>query len=521
MSLSGHDALRRQLAACFNELTLGCEEAERVDQIISSLKKTFYDGIRDLVRSWGTRSPISRLPTEILAMCIGYLPLRSRIVATHVSHVWRAAALAVPAVWAHIDVPPRRLCNLEQLVKLLLPRSGSHPVDLTLPTHALRDSTHWPLLRFVIDHFDHVRSFVWGAAIHRPMFSRPAPILESLDLPQGDGLPDTGFLGGQPGVLRTLRLRDLILPDRCPAVATVAELDVALPQSSQSQSHLSQLFVLFPRLRSLSLRSVLADHVAVLSGIRPGYPLSKLSLQTLHPNCDVFTLYDAWKTGRMETVCLGAPLASILAPHVADCVSRALHLTVSITVNADNFLKSALLDAVAAEGKKHSLDLSQGMSTEGGVAQLAEVLSAAQPSMAQLRSLEIPAAVFAALDVALPAALKMLTLVYAERLAQSRRGLVWPSHELELCIRRLLDQPVESLVLRVRSYSSAHPISVDELRAVLQELSPIAAPAKGGCVPEMRIRILGVPVGVTNQLASTLDELGISCEPEESGYPRV
>lgn len=517
MSPSDHDALRRQLAVCFNKLTKGCEEAERVDQVISSLKETFYDGIRDLVPSWGARTPVSRLPTEILAVCFGYLPLRSRIAVTHVSHGWRAAALAVPAVWSEIDIP-RRLRNLEQVVKLFLSRAGNHPIDITLPGDTLRDPGHWPVLTLVNDHLKHVRSLLWGGNIWS--FNEPAPMLESLDLPLVNDLLGTGFLGGQSGVLRTLRFRGMTLPDACPAVATVAELDVELLPSSPLRSplRLSRLFVLFPRLQSLSLGCVDPDHVAVLCGIRPVCPLSKLSLQTFSPDCNVSAVYDAWKTGRMEAVCLGTPLDSITAPKVAACVSTARHLTVRIIINPDSYLPSALVEAVSAEGKKHSLDLSESITVEGGVARLTEALAGAQPSMTQLHSLEIPTTVFAALDVALPAALRMLTLVYADRHVKVdyRCSMMWPSHELEPCVRRLLAQPVEFLIFHVRSYSSEHPISVDEVRAVLREFSP----ARAG-KPEMRIRIRGVPASVADQLASTFHELEISCETEESGHLRV
>ncbi|EJD37830.1 hypothetical protein AURDEDRAFT_173106 [Auricularia subglabra TFB-10046 SS5] len=79
MSHSAHNDLRAQLAAGFNKLTLDLEDAREVDQAVSSLKDTFYDSMRGLIRAWSTRNLISKLPSEILAMCIGFLPLRRRI----------------------------------------------------------------------------------------------------------------------------------------------------------------------------------------------------------------------------------------------------------------------------------------------------------------------------------------------------------------------------------------------------------------------------------------------------------
>ncbi|EJD40694.1 hypothetical protein AURDEDRAFT_170319 [Auricularia subglabra TFB-10046 SS5] len=79
-----------------------------------------------------------RFPTEILSLCFSYLPLKGLIVVSHVSQVWRAAAVKNPSLWADIWCSEGDPRPSAWILRLSISRTRALPIRLDVGGLAIR-----------------------------------------------------------------------------------------------------------------------------------------------------------------------------------------------------------------------------------------------------------------------------------------------------------------------------------------------------------------------------------------------
>ncbi|KAL0573389.1 hypothetical protein V5O48_008563 [Marasmius crinis-equi] len=168
-----------------------------------------------------TLVPISRLPTEIIRIILGYcVSHRSTgrpykltwLNATHVCRQWRSVALESASIWSQIDF------SRPELAREMIARSRAAPLDVVV-TRLVLTSRIYAVLIEAISNTGRLRTLVLPAAYHMngvDLFARlnkPAPLLHTLDLTAKpyDALPKKPFAGKTPA-LRKLKITGFHFP---------------------------------------------------------------------------------------------------------------------------------------------------------------------------------------------------------------------------------------------------------------------------------------------------------------------
>ncbi|KAL0563314.1 hypothetical protein V5O48_018757, partial [Marasmius crinis-equi] len=178
--------------------------------------------LRKLKSERNILAPISRLPTEIMSIILGYcISHRSTgwpykitwLSATHVCRQWRSVALNSASIWSHIDF------SRPELAREMIERSRAAPLDV-VATHPVLISRVFEVLKEAISNVGRLRTLVLHATHYMPdqagMFANldePAPLLQTLDI-TGRSLvtfPDNPFAGETPA-LRKLKITGFHFP---------------------------------------------------------------------------------------------------------------------------------------------------------------------------------------------------------------------------------------------------------------------------------------------------------------------
>ncbi|KZV91378.1 hypothetical protein EXIGLDRAFT_837115 [Exidia glandulosa HHB12029] len=212
-----------------------------------------------------TRHP-AWLPPELLGEVGSFLPCSALYRAVCVSRYWRATLLASPRLWDDIFVflNDKRKDRWTDVLELLFARNAGRPLSLKLGWWELNSPRKdWVALHSVCAlvalHMPHIKSLSFDIPYRHDMLllRTPAPILETLEVDNSSGegilemLPVDLFAGIAPR-LRSVHLREVELPPRCPALRTVTKL-VLDSYFALRVSHLPSLLVHLPLLDELNV----------------------------------------------------------------------------------------------------------------------------------------------------------------------------------------------------------------------------------------------------------------------------
>lgn len=315
------------------------------------------------------------LPSELLSLCLAWLPLRDRISVSHVSQYWRSVSLAHPTIWANIDFSGHYEC-----LRLALSRTGNCPVTITGPYRLDPEHIVSQCLR---EHLHHIRHIVLDLPEDALPLNLPAPVLVDLastsyhiDIP-------VDFLGGRPAQLQILDLTSVSFPLACPAISTVTRLTLDGPALQTHAETYSRLFDLCPRLISLSLHDL--DAVFHNSLPRGPAPLSlrTLFLSTEHSRYDLISHFLDWRTDSLRDVHLGQD--SIPFENLQRFVVGSTSLQVAVNFER----KVTQLAARDAAGRIHAIGFYH---VADYAADVAALLLRTKDALSSLVNLEVPLA---------------------------------------------------------------------------------------------------------------------------------
>lgn len=71
---------------------------------VHDIRASALRGISRAARNHNALSFIESVPAEIISLTIGQLPLRERIIASHVCHRWRTISLGTASLWCQINL---------------------------------------------------------------------------------------------------------------------------------------------------------------------------------------------------------------------------------------------------------------------------------------------------------------------------------------------------------------------------------------------------------------------------------
>ncbi|KZV97987.1 hypothetical protein EXIGLDRAFT_729164 [Exidia glandulosa HHB12029] len=330
--LDEDNAFRAAMELYANGIFAGISVAADVTTTTHSMLISAQEGLSAAAYTWNcSYSPSYQLPDELLASCFELLSFRDLIAATHVTRQWRTVAHNFPRLWANIYVTAATHDSKFRLLGVLLQRSRSSPVDVSLQRPGGSYDHYLPeLATLVAEHMDHVRSLHWDSQYLEGLFvNTSAPVLRTLDMfpPQGDGmLPPDLFKGDAPN-LRVLHLRaGFNLPTTCAALHNLRVFRGTLNQGTSCL----RLFRLCPLLEELDLCNLYSPHqLPILPAPRS---LQRLSLRAASP----FTInYSNFLNGllhKLRSVVIGRPhqYASFL-----NGLPQALGPITSISVESD------------------------------------------------------------------------------------------------------------------------------------------------------------------------------------------
>ncbi|EJD39751.1 hypothetical protein AURDEDRAFT_171200 [Auricularia subglabra TFB-10046 SS5] len=327
--------------------------------------------VRVLLNDVNHGSFMGRIPSEVLAACFAYLPWESLIRASHVCQSWRAAALSAPALWSHIA--PWSHCN-PRLLRMALSRAGARPLDLKADIRT--PITPEDLYAAVAPYSRQIRHLAWHCDHPISSWEFPAPIIRAFCSSSTQTLTE-GFLGSCAGRLRYLYLQRVQLPDSCPAISTVTDLNVVLTpfDEDESPSNLGGLWDLFPRLEWLQILAITRSYPRMLPSGRAPASLRELSLECMSTDYDLMPHYLAWDNGNLNHVSLGqyADTRSDLARMARGAVKLAVK-------HASDKSRTRVMF-------EHPAGVTRTISISGiGIANAAALLAAVQPNLSTVRS---------------------------------------------------------------------------------------------------------------------------------------
>ncbi|EJD51473.1 hypothetical protein AURDEDRAFT_181810 [Auricularia subglabra TFB-10046 SS5] len=312
MLSADNDMLRATLSAiCRRSNYLSLSKADAA-AFMNGLLKQIRVIIADEVAEWNRFNSVQPFPPEILAVCFAFLPLRDRVMVSHVSRAWRSLALSTPSLWTDIRRTPFCASPSAALVKLALSRSGNLPVDVFVP----RLQYDRALELVLGSTFHRIRSLKLTSAYSASFLRHPAPVLEKwrcffvVDIPED-------LFGGRPGRLTVFRAFGLRVPSTCPALSTLTHVKV----SSAAVAELVRLFTLCPSLKSVTVPGLSGD--APQSLFRVPQSLEYLELGGTEDDDSVgsqsapVAIYQACSTPRLRVIkldVLSRPEGENLAP---------------------------------------------------------------------------------------------------------------------------------------------------------------------------------------------------------------
>ena len=239
-------------------------------QVIDAEIKSLEESLRALKKRRNTLSPISSLPTEVIA-AIFYLlreqpDINLALPVTHVCHRWREIALAHPLFWSHLDFTTVSPASATEI----LSRAGVAPLYLEaqVPEHRWQDARFVAFQKELQTHVSHIyRLRIWASPLRLNRVLEglisPAPTLEHLSLSteyysesSQAFVPDTLFDASTPK-LSSLELFNCSISWKSPLLKSLKHLEtiqlsgVVRPSLTDWLDALDEI----PQLRSLLLYS--------------------------------------------------------------------------------------------------------------------------------------------------------------------------------------------------------------------------------------------------------------------------
>ncbi|EJD39774.1 hypothetical protein AURDEDRAFT_171224 [Auricularia subglabra TFB-10046 SS5] len=292
--------LRARVTRDYESVVRDITRAEEMKSFVDAVMITAVGTVRELLSEVNQQSFMGRIPSEVLAACFAYLPWESLIRASHVCQSWRAAALSAPPLWSHIA--PWSHCT-PWLLRMALSRAGARPLDLKVDICA--PITPEDLYAAIAPYSRQIRYLAWHCDQPTSPWEFPAPVMEAFCSSSTQTLTES-FLGGCAGRLRCLYLQRVHLPDSCPAISTVTDLNVVLTpfNEDESPSNLCRLWDLFPHLEWLQILAITRPYSHMLPSGRAPASLRELSLECMSTDYDLMPHYLAWDNGNLNHVSL-------------------------------------------------------------------------------------------------------------------------------------------------------------------------------------------------------------------------
>ncbi|EJD39764.1 hypothetical protein AURDEDRAFT_171213 [Auricularia subglabra TFB-10046 SS5] len=384
-STDGVAAPASDLEPMLLSLAHGVTDASQISDTYQELGSAAARILCDLVQKWSIGNDSSRcFPDEVLAAIFDVVPVRDRLVVSHVCRRWRSVALAHPAIWADIYELPRCKDGLA-LVLMALSRTGKYPVQLSLST----DCDGAPeLLSALKNHMDHIEQLSWGPGCESMPLTTPAPLLSeiqgvSLDVP-------SDFLGGQVSTLTKIYMVQFYLPATCPALSTVTSLELHGPLSEDAAENYDKLFTLFPRLEYLRISLLHGDLADTLPTGPAPRTLQDLYLEGIeYDDYDLMQHYTAWKTDdNLQNVTFAQDCCEI-----AD-LGALIGGAVKLVIGEEDDTNRTQIAASGCDGWSRAIGFQD--LEDGHAAYVAEMIFDVRESLPDLHTLEIEAAYLAA-----------------------------------------------------------------------------------------------------------------------------
>ncbi|EJD47457.1 hypothetical protein AURDEDRAFT_163327 [Auricularia subglabra TFB-10046 SS5] len=466
MSVSdAHEALRNSLERYFDVLSSGATEAAQLQPVLSELSRASRSILTEIVEEWHLKNDrLRRLPNEVIALCFAWLPFRDRVTVSHVSRGWRSIALMHPAVWADLDLG-KRYNDKIALLEMALDRAGNHPVVIRNCPEPTRPASVGNILAAHMSHIQHLElpPRVFLAAINKA-----APQLRFLQVQTGCHIRND-FLGGRVGQLKTLQLRNVILPETCPALSTVTDLTLHGPSSVDQATSFKRLFRLLPALQALSLMELEPAFVRCMpDGPAPG-SLRRIALETLQQNYDVSEHYTNWHSERLSYVDIHQYTGP--SEHLRRIVAGAIELV----IGREYLFGWTSVVAFDALGRRRGVNF---QSDSDDTHLVAARLISFRSTLESVHSMEVAATSFAGL-LALIAALPMLARL---TITIKTEDFLLHSHDFRWSTLSSLAQVAErrpdlqAIIINVicDKRSLRCPPSADDARDLLAQLETVA-----------------------------------------------
>ncbi|EJD39779.1 hypothetical protein AURDEDRAFT_116062 [Auricularia subglabra TFB-10046 SS5] len=363
--------LRAQVINDFKALARNITDAEEMNRFIDAVMTTAVGTMRVLLHEVNQKTFMGRIPSEVLAAWFAYLPLNYLIDASHVCQSWRAAVLSTPALWSQLA--PRTHCPPEVL-RMALSRAGARPLDLKLVTRG--PSISEGLYSAIAPYSRQIRYIAWHCDQTTGLWEFPAPIMECFCSSSTQIITER-FLGGCAGRLRYLYLQCTQLPEECPAISTVTDLNVVLTpfDADESPSNLGGLWDLFPRLEWLQILGVIRQTAHLLPVGPAPSSLRELSVECESTDYDLMPHYLAWDNGNLGHVMLRQ--YSETRPNLERMARGTVRLAVK---HASDTSKTRLMF-------EHPAGITRSICISGiGIANAAALLAAVQSSLSTVRT---------------------------------------------------------------------------------------------------------------------------------------
>ncbi|KZP18522.1 hypothetical protein FIBSPDRAFT_593579 [Athelia psychrophila] len=237
---------------------------------------TAPNGDNKLARYVST-SPIDRLPNELLAhmfrlgaasacMPVGGLEwqLPFALLVSSISRRWREVAVSSQPLWSQISFADNRPSDIRWCADLFLPRSGTHPLDITIHVQTQFNSME-RVLEAILPHCARWRRLCvkpWNTIQHDPIWAAiqdiAVPLLQHIEIRYttdfGTSLSHEmpSFTLGSPA-LRSVRLRGGLRIPSGPPLANLTTCRLSSKYYELSQPQLESIICSSPALRVLNL----------------------------------------------------------------------------------------------------------------------------------------------------------------------------------------------------------------------------------------------------------------------------
>ncbi|KAL0573395.1 hypothetical protein V5O48_008569 [Marasmius crinis-equi] len=328
------------------------------------------DEIRRVKAKHNASVPISRLPTEIIRIILGYcVSHRSTgrpykltwLNATHVCRQWRSVALESASIWSQIDF------SCPELAREMIARSRVAPLDVVV-TRPVLTSRVYAVLIEATSNTGRLRTLVLPDAYHMngvslfPRLNKPAPLLHTLDLTAKpyDTLPRKFFAGKTPA-LRKLKITGFHFPLATSLLKNLTTLILKDPHEDPSINHcarcpttqrLLEVLQLMTELETLELSNSLPQKKPATRSATKSAPrrvklpkLRRLRLSgTLHLCNELLQNVIFPASAAVHLTCTTSFLSPSLGDHQAIALFNTLSQIYSASNDSEAFFKSLYID---------------------------------------------------------------------------------------------------------------------------------------------------------------------------------